>query len=125
VLADGLVADVDARLIEILLENVLGNAWKFTAQTSAPRIELDALELDGERVFRLRDNGAGFDPAQTNRLFTPFQRLHAQEEFSGTGVGLATVKRIVEHHGGRVWIEGAPGLGACVYWTLRPPPRPA
>jgi light-regulated signal transduction histidine kinase (bacteriophytochrome) len=119
--APNLTAEVDSRLIQILLENLLGNAWKFTAKAAAARIELGSVDRDGERVFLVRDNGAGFDQTYVDRLFHPFQRLHTETEFPGTGVGLAIVKRIVERHGGRVWAEGSVGAGAALYWTLPAP----
>src|SRR5262249_11095965 len=86
----------------ILLENLLGNAWKFTTRTETPRVALASEQREGAPVFVVRDNGAGFDMQQAERLFHPFQRLHKQTEFPGTGIGLATVRRIVERHGGRV-----------------------
>ena len=104
--------------MEVLLENLLGNAWKFTARTPAPRVELGAYEDGSARVFYVRDNGAGFNDEYAGRLFTPFQRLHAQGDFPGIGIGLATVRRVVERHGGRVWAEGKPDAGATIYWTL-------
>jgi DNA-binding response OmpR family regulator len=115
---DGIVADADPRLVRIILENLLGNAWKFTAKSIAPRIELGTTHAHGQTIYYVRDNGAGFDMAYAGKLFTPFQRLHAASEFPGTGVGLATVGRIVERHGGRIWAEGAVGQGATVFWTL-------
>jgi light-regulated signal transduction histidine kinase (bacteriophytochrome) len=120
---DGLVAEADARLVEIVLENLLGNAWKFTAKTGSPRVELGSLERDGHTTFYVKDNGAGFDQSKAERLFAPFQRLHSVGEFSGTGIGLATVGRIVDRHAGRVWIEGQMEGGATVYWTLPSPKR--
>ncbi len=118
VVDDGLVADADARLVEIILENLLGNAWKFTTKTSQPQVELGATVKDGQTTFYVKDNGAGFDEQYAGRLFAPFQRLHSEGEFPGTGIGLATVRRVVERHGGRVWAEGAPDRGATVYFTL-------
>jgi len=115
---DGLAADADGRLLRIVLDNLLGNAWKFTAKTAEPRIEFGTEQRDGARVFFVRDNGAGFDMKYADKLFRPFQRLHKESEFPGTGIGLATVRRIVERHGGRVWAEGAPGRGASVFFTL-------
>jgi len=115
---DGLVAHVDRRLVEVLLENLLGNAWKFTARAPSPRVELGSMQEGSVRTFYVRDNGAGFDETYAGRLFTPFQRLHSQAEFPGMGVGLATVRRVVERHGGRVWAEGKVGAGATIYWTL-------
>jgi signal transduction histidine kinase len=115
---EGLVAHVDRRLMEVLLENLLANAWKFTARAASPRVELGSFEDDGVRTFYVRDNGAGFDEIYAGRLFIPFQRLHSAAQFPGTGIGLATVKRVVERHGGRVWAEGKVDAGATVYWTL-------
>jgi light-regulated signal transduction histidine kinase (bacteriophytochrome) len=114
----GLVADGDTRLLRILLDNLLGNAWKFTAKTDAARIAFRTEQHDGTGVFVVRDNGAGFDMTYAEKLFRPFQRLHGETEFPGTGIGLATVRRIVERHGGRVWAEGVPGRGASVFFTL-------
>ena len=118
VVQDGLTAHADRRLVQVLLENLLGNAWKFTARTPSPRVELGSLQQDGASVFFVRDNGAGFNEENAGRLFTPFQRLHSERDFPGTGVGLATVRRVVERHGGRVWAEGRVNAGATVYWTL-------
>jgi protein-histidine pros-kinase len=119
---DGLRTEVDPHLARALLDNLISNAWKFTAKTAAPRIEIGAADgpagSKGARTFFVRDNGAGFDMAQGDRLFTPFQRLHSQAEFPGTGIGLATVQRIVHRHGGRVWAEAHPGTGATFFFTL-------
>jgi light-regulated signal transduction histidine kinase (bacteriophytochrome) len=98
--------------------NLLGNAWKFTARRSHARIEFGATERDGRRVFYVRDNGAGFDMAQAGRLFGAFQRLDTAEGFEGTGIGLATVRRIVRRHGGKIWAEGAVDRGATFSFTL-------
>lgn len=117
-IADGLTASADLTLIRSALENLLGNAWKFTRHTERPLIEFAALESDGERVFFVRDNGAGFNMEYANKLFGAFQRLHRQDEFEGTGIGLASVKRVLLMHGGRVWAEGAEGEGATIYFTL-------
>jgi signal transduction histidine kinase len=119
-IADPLHVVADLGLMQILLDNVLGNAWKFTARTRGARIEL-GVDRTGEPRYFVRDNGAGFDAAHADRLFTPFQRYHSDREFSGTGVGLATVRRIVERHGGRVWVESQVGAGTTVYWTLPDP----
>jgi PAS domain S-box-containing protein len=115
---DGLTAELDAGLAQALVENLVGNAWKFTRGAAAARIEFGALELAGTRTFFVRDNGAGFDMAMSRRLFGPFQRLHSEHEFPGTGIGLATVQRIVHRHGGRVWAEAAVNAGATFYFTL-------
>ena len=118
-IADGLMADGDARLLRVVLENLLGNAWKFTAKTSAARIELGRLsQNDGTETFFVRDNGAGFDMAFADQLFGVFQRLHRDNEFGGTGVGLAIVHRVVTRHGGQVWAEGRPDEGAIFYFSL-------
>lgn len=114
----GLVADADGRLVRILLDNLIGNAWKFTAKIEDARIEVGAEQHAGQTVFFVRDNGAGFDMACVDRLFKPFQRLHHEREYAGTGIGLATVKRIVDRHGGRIWADSEPGSGACFYFTL-------
>lgn len=108
----------DSHLLRIVVENLLSNAWKFTSKTPRARIEFKVLEQEGRPVYVVRDNGVGFDPAFSDRLFKPFVRLHSSAEFPGTGVGLATVSRIIGRHGGRVWAEGAPGKGAAVYFTL-------
>jgi signal transduction histidine kinase len=119
VVEDGLTALADPRAIDIVLTNLLGNAWKFTAKRDHARIELAA--LPGEpTTYVVRDNGVGFDPAQAGRLFAVFQRLHPAHEFEGTGIGLATVQRLVLRHGGKVWAEGAVDRGASVYFTLGP-----
>jgi PAS domain S-box-containing protein len=118
VVQESLCAEVDPPLARALVENLLGNAWKFTGKVSAPRIEFGATEKDGERTFFVRDNGAGFDMAFASKLFSPFQRLHSVEEFPGTGIGLATVQRIVHRHGGRIWAEAAVDGGASFYFTL-------
>jgi signal transduction histidine kinase len=114
----GLVASGDPALLRSVLDNLLGNAWKYTLRTAEPRIEFGAEERAGEMVFRVCDNGAGFDMAYAERLFAPFQRLHEDADFPGLGVGLPTVQRIVQRHGGRVWAEATPGLGAAFYFTL-------
>jgi signal transduction histidine kinase len=113
-----LAVEADGGLLRIVLDNLLGNAWKFTSKTAEPRIAFGAERRDGSEVFFVRDNGAGFDMAYADKLFAPFRRLHGEAEFQGTGIGLATVRRIVERHGGRVWAEGAPGRGASVFFTL-------
>src|SRR5262249_10540688 len=118
VVAEDLVAQADPRLVAVLLENLMGNAWKFTSKQPLSRIEVGQQEREGEAVFFVRDNGAGFNMKYAKKLFTPFQRLHSQDEFEGTGIGLATVQRIVARHGGRVWAEASPGQGAAFFFTL-------
>ena len=115
---DGMQANADARLLRAALENLVGNAWKFTARCAAPRIEVGALADGGRTTYYVRDNGAGFDMAYADKLFGAFQRLHAASEYAGTGIGLATVQRIVHRHGGRVWADAKPGKGAVFYFTL-------
>jgi PAS domain S-box-containing protein len=123
----GLRARGDRALLHTLLENLLGNAWKFTRLTEGPRIDVSLVPGDdGRNWFQVADNGAGFAPEYANKLFKPFQRLHSQDEFAGHGIGLASVKRIVERHGGEIVAEGAPGQGARFRFTLEPSPtRPA
>jgi PAS domain S-box-containing protein len=115
---DELRAEADPALAHALLANLLGNAWKFTQNAAHPRISVGASERDGEMVFFVRDNGAGFDMAYASKLFAPFQRLHSNSDFAGTGIGLATVQRIVRRHGGRIWAEGAVDAGATFSFTL-------
>ena len=118
VIHEGLVANGDARLLGVLLENLLGNAWKFTSKHSSARIEFGATQYEDKPVYFVRDDGVGFDMAHADKLFDTFQRLHAQSEFPGTGIGLATVRRIVHRHGGQVWAEGKTEEGATFYFTL-------
>ncbi|MDA8432793.1 MAG: GAF domain-containing protein [Nitrospiraceae bacterium] len=117
-IAEGMEAEGDERLLAIVLENLMGNAWKFTERSDPAIIEVGSMRQDGEKIFFVRDNGVGFDMRYANKLFQPFQRLHDAGDFGGTGIGLATVKRIVERHRGRVWIEGETGRGAAVFFTL-------
>jgi signal transduction histidine kinase len=115
---DGLAAHADSQLVRVLVENLLGNAWKFTGRTPDARVEFGRLGGAGPAAFFVRDNGAGFDMAYADKLFGAFQRLHAAGDFPGNGIGLATVQRVVSRHGGRAWAESVVGRGAIFYFTL-------
>ncbi len=115
---DNLIVKGDVALLRIALQNLLDNAWKFTGKRSDALVELGVMQKDNQKVYYIRDNGVGFDPEYKDKLFAPFQRLHSEEEFPGSGVGLATVQRIIHRHGGRVWAEGAVNQGATIYFTL-------
>ncbi len=117
--SEGLIVNGDVRLLQVLLENLFGNAWKFTGQHLEARIEFGASQVNGKETFFIRDDGVGFDMAYVDKLFGAFQRLHAADEFSGTGIGLATAQRIVHRHGGRAWAEGEVEKGATFYFTLQ------
>jgi signal transduction histidine kinase len=114
----GLMAHGDPTLLRLVLENLLGNAWKYTGKCQVARIAFEAAQVEGREVFVVRDNGAGFDMRFADRLFGVFQRLHSANDFQGTGVGLASVRRIVRRHGGEVWAESEVGQGARFYFTL-------
>jgi len=114
----GITGWVDESLFQNLLDNLLGNAWKYSSKTSNPTIEFGVTEQGGEEIYFVRDNGAGFDMAYSSKLFNAFQRLHEADEFSGTGIGLATVSRILSRHGGRIWAEGVINKGATFYFTI-------
>jgi light-regulated signal transduction histidine kinase (bacteriophytochrome) len=118
VIQDGLAAEGDSRLLAVVLDNLLGNAWKFSGKRAEPRIEFGASSNAREIAYFVRDNGAGFDMAFASKLFGVFQRLHATSEFEGTGIGLATVQRVVRRHGGRVWAEATVDQGATFFFTL-------
>ncbi|MET0311166.1 MAG: PAS domain S-box protein [Burkholderiaceae bacterium] len=115
---DDLIALGDSRLLAVVLDNLIGNAWKFTGRQDAPLIRVGKVKYDGHWAFFVGDNGAGFDMAYANKLFQAFQRLHSTAEFEGTGIGLATVYRIITRHGGRVWAQSAPGEGTTFFFTL-------
>jgi two-component system CheB/CheR fusion protein len=115
---DGVTAFADAKLIWVAVSNLLDNAWKFTSKAENARIEFGAFERDGKTVYYVKDNGAGFDQSFSDKLFLPFQRLHSEEEFEGTGIGLATVERVIRRHGGRIWAEGKTNEGTAFFFTL-------
>jgi light-regulated signal transduction histidine kinase (bacteriophytochrome) len=108
----------DGRLLRIVLDNLINNAVKYTSNHPSARIEFGALSQEGKPVYFVRDDGAGFDMARVDKLFSPFQRLHDPTLFPGSGIGLATVRRIIHRHGGRTWAEGAVEKGAVFYFTL-------
>ncbi len=129
---DDVVVDADQPLMRILITNLVGNAWKYTTKISSPHIEFGRVQRGHDAVVTcyVGDNGAGFDSSRSDRLFRPFERLHDHNQFPGTGVGLSTVKRIIDRHGGRIWAHGRPGYGATFYFTLSddpslPPVMPA
>ncbi|MBE9534172.1 MAG: PAS domain S-box protein [Proteobacteria bacterium] len=117
-IASNIEVKADLRLLKVVMENLLGNAWKYTAQSPDACVELGVEQQEGENVYFVRDNGAGFDMVYADKLFLAFQRLHKAEEFAGTGIGLTTVQRIVHRHGGRIWANGAVGDGATFFFTL-------
>jgi light-regulated signal transduction histidine kinase (bacteriophytochrome) len=118
VTAGDAVIYADPPLLRVVMENLLGNALKYSSKKDSARIEFGSGQRDGKTYYYVKDNGAGFDMRGASRLFQPFQRLHPVSEFPGTGVGLATVQRIIQKHGGEVWAEGAVGQGATFYFTL-------
>jgi len=117
-IAEGAMVSGDMRLLRVVMDNLLGNAWKYTEKREPASIEFGVSESHGGRVCYVRDNGIGFDMSEADKLFAPFQRLTTTEEFEGHGIGLATVQRIIERHGGHVWAESEPGKGAVFYFTL-------
>jgi light-regulated signal transduction histidine kinase (bacteriophytochrome) len=118
VVADHLTVQGDEHLLRAALENLLNNAWKFTGKRSQARIEFGVLEQDGQPIYFVRDNGVGFNMAYADKLFNTFQRLHSATEFPGSGIGLATVRRIIQRHGGRIWAESSAEQGTTFYFTL-------
>jgi light-regulated signal transduction histidine kinase (bacteriophytochrome) len=122
VIEHGISAHADAHLLRMLVGNLFENAWKFTAPHERARIEFGVLEREDQRVFFVRDDGVGFDSRYADKLFAPFQRLHRAEDFPGSGIGLATVDRIVHRHGGEIWGESELGKGTTFYFTLETRP---
>src|SRR6185369_5115932 len=119
-IAEGLVTMCDGHLLKVVFDNLLGNAWKFTGNKEEATIEFASTQVNGETAYFVRDDGAGFDMAYSDKLFATFQRLHLDKEFPGTGIGLSLVQRIIRRHGGNVWAEGEVGRGATFYFTLNP-----
>ena len=117
-IAPDLQVIADPSLMRIALENLFGNAWKFTSKNPSPALEFDVTKRDSETIYLVHDNGVGFDMAYADKLFVPFQRLHHSDEFEGSGIGLATVQRIIHRHGGRVWADSAVGQGTTIYFTV-------
>ncbi len=117
-IAPEIKANADLDLLRVVLDNILGNAWKYTAQRETGIVELGVVDGEGEPVYFVRDNGIGFDNAAAGKLFTAFQRLSNTDEFKGSGIGLATVERIIRRHGGKIWADGKPGVGSTFYFTL-------
>ena len=118
-IAEGIAANGDQRLLRAVMENLLSNAWKYTREQEEAIIEFGVTKYKGNRAYFVRDNGAGFDMASAGRLFVPFQRLHDSDRFKGNGIGLATVKRIISRHKGKIWAESQTGKGATFYFTLK------
>ena len=114
----GLRFHADAAFVRTVLDNLIGNAWKYSARVESPRIDVGKMAHDGKLAFYVKDNGVGFDMKDAERLFAPFERLHSAADFAGTGVGLAAVHRIIERHGGRIWAHSTPGEGATFTFTL-------
>jgi light-regulated signal transduction histidine kinase (bacteriophytochrome) len=117
-ISEDLIVNGDRQLLQIALENLIGNAWKFTAKWEDAHIEVGIQEDIGEQIYFIRDNGAGFNMDYKDRLFGAFQRLHSMAEYPGTGIGLATVQRIIHRHGGRIWAESTIGQGTTFYFTI-------
>ncbi|MGZ3686861.1 MAG: sensor histidine kinase, partial [Bdellovibrionota bacterium] len=117
-IVDGVVAQGDLQLLRAAIGNLLSNAWKFTAKRTDARIEFGVMSSEGKTVYYIKDNGAGFDMKYADRLFGAFQRLHTTEQFEGTGIGLATARRVITRHGGRIWAESELNRGTTFYFTL-------
>ncbi len=120
IITSNLVVVGDRGLLKVALENLLDNARKFSSKRPDPRVEFGVRQHDSQRIYFVRDNGAGFDMRYSDKLFSTFQRLHEEQDYPGTGVGLASVQRIIQRHGGRIWAESTPGQGATFYFTLDP-----
>ena len=118
VIQEGVIVEGDKPLLRLVMENLLDNAMKFTSRHPRAKIEFGVVKIEEKSAYFVRDDGAGFDMTYADKLFGPFQRLHSTSEFPGTGIGLATVQRIIHRHGGRIWAEGAVGKGATFYFTL-------
>jgi light-regulated signal transduction histidine kinase (bacteriophytochrome) len=118
-IAEGMIAKGDPRFLKLALENLFSNACKYSSQRKNPQIDFGAIMDDKKTTFFIRDNGSGFDMAQAYKLFMPFQRLHADDQFDGSGIGLATVQRIIHRHGGSIWAKSEPGTGSVFYFTLQ------
>jgi light-regulated signal transduction histidine kinase (bacteriophytochrome) len=118
---DGIVVQGDPYLVQIAMDSLMDNAWKFIGSKALPKIEFGAVIKDGETICFIKDNGVGFDMAYVDKLFGAFQRLHTTDQFPGTGIGLATVQRIIHRHGGQIWAEGEIGKGATFSFTLPSP----
>ena len=118
IIAEGVTAEGDPSILDVAIRNLIGNAWKFSEKRPDAKIEFGETELEGKTVYYVRDNGAGFDKEFGDKLFTPFQRLHSEDEFPGLGIGLTTVQRIIHRHGGRIWAESEVNKGATFYFTL-------
>lgn len=118
IIADNLTAKGDLSLLKAVLENLIGNSWKYTSKCDQAEIEINETLINEKKCFYIRDNGAGFDMKNSAKLFAPFQRLHSADDYSGTGIGLATVQRIIQRHSGKIWAESSPGHGACFYFSL-------
>jgi light-regulated signal transduction histidine kinase (bacteriophytochrome) len=118
IIEDNVTVNADPQLVHVELENILKNSWKFTSKKDLTRIEFGRIHLDGKVAFYIKDNGAGFDQKFANTIFEPFKQIHHEREYSGTGIGLSIVQRVVKKHNGTIWAKGTPGEGAVFYFTL-------